>query len=151
MRIRRQQSGFTILELLVVVIIIGILLTLVFSTYAGIRRNQNNQERQRDVQDVYQQLEAYYVENSEYPTLAQMNSPTWVSTNMKTLNKASLQDPDSKSYLLAATPTKNAYAYEVTAINGSACNDTTIVCAHYSLVATLQGGSQKTFSKSSLN
>jgi prepilin-type N-terminal cleavage/methylation domain-containing protein len=151
MLIRRKQSGFTILELLVVVVIIGILLTVVFSTYAGIHRNQNNQERQRDIQDVYQQLEAYYVENSQYPTLADMNSTAWVTTNMKTLNRASLQDPNSKSFLLTAAPMKDAYAYEVTATDGSICNDKTVVCAHYTLIATLQGGSQKTYVKSSLN
>ncbi len=145
------QKGFTIIELLAVLVVIGILLALVIVNYAGIQRNQRNQERERDIQDVYQELEGYYVVNSKYPTLAEMDNLNWVSTNMKTLNKESLRDPSSSSYELVAKPTKDAYSYDVTATDGGSCNDTTRICAHYTLTATLEKAPQKTFVKSSLN
>jgi prepilin-type N-terminal cleavage/methylation domain-containing protein len=148
---RASQKGFTILEMLLVVVIICLLAAIIFSTIAGVRRNQRNQERRRDIQDVYQQLEAYNVDNAKYPTLSDMNSPTWLKTNMKTLNKESLRDPSSKSYSLVAAPMKDAYAYQVTAADGSSCDNITKPCAHYTLTATLEGTNQGTFVKSSLN
>src|ERR1039457_6644350 len=99
---RRNSGGFTVIELVAVLVAIGILLVLVFTNLAGVQRNERNQERQRDIQDMYQQLEAYYVVNSKYPTLTNINSSTWWAPNMKTLNKESLRDPSSPLYILVA-------------------------------------------------
>jgi prepilin-type N-terminal cleavage/methylation domain-containing protein len=150
-KLRNKQDGFTTIELLAVVIVIGILLSLVFATYTGVQRNNRNQERQRDVQGVYQQLEAYYVESSNYPTLTDINSSSWRAISMKTLDKESLRDPSSKSYSLVAKPAKNAYSYDVTAADGGSCDNIGRICAHYTLTATLEGTAQNTYVKSSLN
>lgn len=133
------------------IVAIGVLGALVFSTYAGVRRNQHNQQRQTDIQAIYKQLESYYVVNSDYPTLADINSPAWRATNMKALSSAALRDPSSKSDLLVAEPTAKAYSYDVTAADGSDCNNQTRVCAHYTLTATLEGRNAGTYVKSSLN
>ena|SRR5579872_3168346 len=148
---QKKQAGFTILEMLLVVVAICLLAAIIFSTVAGVRRNQRNQERRRDIQDIYQQLEAYNVENAKYPTLSDMNSSSWLALNMKTLNTQSLRDPSSKSYALAAQPMKDAYAYQVVAADGTACDNVTKPCAHYTLTATLEGVGQGTIVKSSLN
>jgi type II secretory pathway pseudopilin PulG len=134
-----------------VLVVLGVLGALFFSTYAGVQRNNRNQERQHDVNNIYQQLESYYVVNSKYPTLADMNSQTWLQTNMKTLSYASLRDPSNSSYMLVARPTKDAYAYQVSSATGAGCNDTTTPCAHYTLTATLEDSALKTYVKSSLN
>jgi prepilin-type N-terminal cleavage/methylation domain-containing protein len=147
----KNQTGFTMLELVVVIVIIGILTALFVSTYAGIQRNERNQTRRSDIQEVYQQLEAYYVENSKYPTLSDMNNSSWVQTNMKTLDPSSLQDPSGASSSLVARPQSDAYAYQVSSASGAGCNDTTTPCAHYTLTATLEDSAEKTFVKSSLN
>jgi prepilin-type N-terminal cleavage/methylation domain-containing protein len=150
---RGKQRGFTILELLLVVVAIGILGALIFSTYASVQRNRHNQERQRDIQVIYQQLENYYVanDNSKYPTLSDLNNPAWRAVNLKTLSQQALRDPASKRYTLVAKPAKNAYSYEVTTADGSPCDNAATICAHYTLTATLQNSAQKTFVKSSLN
>jgi len=148
---KSNQAGFTLIELLVVIVIIGILLALVITSYASVQRNQRNQDRQQDVNQIYEQLEAYYVENSKYPTLADMNNLNWVATNMKTLAKSALKDPSSNSYLLVAKPTKNAFAYTVTSSTGTTCNNVTVICAHYTLTATLEASALKTYVKTSLN
>ncbi|MGH7237140.1 MAG: type II secretion system protein [Candidatus Saccharimonadales bacterium] len=148
----KSDSGFTIIEILVVLVIIGILAVLIASTRAGIQRNNRNQERQRDIQDIYQQLEAYYVNDSVYPTLADMNNGGWIKTNLKTLDPESLRDPSSNSYHLAAKPQVGAYSYDVRSANGSACDNLKNICAHYTLTATLEAGSiHTTYTKSSLN
>lgn len=149
---RKKQSGFTIIEILVVLVIIGILMVLIVSTHASIQRTNRNHERQRDIQDIYQQLEAYYVNDSVYPTLADMNNARWINTNMKTLSRESLRDPSSNSYHLAAKPQVGVYSYDVRSANGSACDNVKNICAHYTLTATLEAGSvHTTYTKSSLN
>ena len=150
-KIRSNQHGFTIIELVVVIVIIGILGAFFYSTHASFERTARNNERRRDIDDLYQQLEAYNVEHSQYPTLADMNNASWVKTNMKTLNRESLRDPSSTSYALVARPEKDAYAYQVSGANGAGCNDTTTPCEHYTLTATLENSAQKTYVKSSLN
>ncbi len=139
------------LELVVVIVIIGVLSALFVTTYAGIQRNNRNQTRQSDIQEIYEQLEAYYVENSKYPTLADMNNQTWVKANLKTLNPNALEDPLGKSETLVARPEAGAYAYQVSSAAGTGCNNTSTPCAHYTLTATLEDSAQKTFVKSSLN
>ncbi len=146
-----KQSGFTIIELLAVLLIIGILLALVISSYASVQRNQRNQDRQQNINQIYEQLEAYYVENTKYPTLTDMNNLNWVATNMKTLAKSALKDPSSSSYALAAKPTKDTFAYTVTSSTGTTCDNIKVPCAHYTLTATLEASALKTYVKTSLN
>jgi type II secretory pathway pseudopilin PulG len=148
---KSYYSGTTILEFVVVIIILGILGALFLSTYASIQRNDRNQERQRDINSIYQQLEAYYVENSQYPTLPDMNSTTWLQANMKTLNPGTLRDPSGKANLLVARPEKAALAYQVSSATGAGCNDTSTPCAHYTLTATLENSPEKVYVKTSLN
>ncbi|MGH7195447.1 MAG: type II secretion system protein [Candidatus Saccharimonadales bacterium] len=147
-----DRSGFTIIEILVVLVIIGILVVLIVSTHAGIARNNRNVERQNDIQNIYKQMEAFYVNNSEYPTLADMNNPAWIKNNLPNLNRQVLRDPSSSSYKLVAGPQPRAYAYDVRAKDGSPCNNIKKICFHYTLTATLEAGAvHKTFTKSSLN
>ena len=144
-------SGFTVIELVFVLLIVGILLAIIFSAYNGVHRNQNNQNRENAVNTISKNLEAYYVDNSDYPTLIEMNTPTWLAKNMPNLNSAKLQDPSAKQDKLTDTPKPNYYAYEVTAADGGSCDNVARICQHYSLVATLQKSTAKTYVKSSLN
>lgn len=149
--LRHDDHGFTILEMLAVLIIIGILVALVLSTYSGIQRNQRNQTREHDIKDIYVQLEAYYVEHSSmYPTLSDMNNKDWLQSNMKTLDYEILRDPSSSSHKLVSQPTKNSYAYKVTSNDGSSCDDIKVICTHYTLTAELENNALKTYVKSSL-
>jgi Tfp pilus assembly protein PilE len=146
-----SEQGLTVIELVFILVIIGVLLTIIFSAYAGVHRNQNNQNRESAVSTIYKNLEAYYVDNSNYPTLSEMNSATWVAKNMPTLSPNELKDPAAKTDKLVSGPRANAYAYEVTAADGGSCDNVARLCQHYSLIATLDNSSSKTYVKSSLN
>src|ERR1035438_3972043 len=89
---KSDVSGFTVIELVFVLLIVGILLAIIFSAYNGVHRNQNNQNRENAVNTISKNLEAYYVDNSDYPTLIEMNTPTWLAKNMPNLNSAELRD-----------------------------------------------------------
>src|SRR5579885_609873 len=115
MTLKRNSKGFTIVELLIVIVVIGILAALVITTFTGIQQKARNTERETDIKAIHGQVEAYYAQNGKYPTLANLNDSTWRSTNMKGLDQEALRDPKSASYNLVDTPAADVYAYHVTA------------------------------------
>jgi len=146
---KQSQSGFTIVELLIVIVIIGVLAGLVIVTFSGIQSRARDTERQTDIKSVFSHVEAYYAVNGKYPSLAQMNDATWRSTNLQGLDKEALRDPKNTSYNLVSTPATNVYSYAVTASDGSACDNSTVDCSLYTLTAKLESGT--TYAKSNLD
>jgi prepilin-type N-terminal cleavage/methylation domain-containing protein len=63
----RKESGFTIIELLIVIAIIGILATLVLTNFQGAQAKGRDTVRKNDINSVYQKLEEFYNENGGYP------------------------------------------------------------------------------------
>jgi type II secretion system protein G len=149
MTLSKRDQGFTIVELLIVIVVIGILAALVVTTFTGIQQKARNTERQTDIKAVHGQIEAYYAQNGRYPTLANMNDPAFRTANMKGLDDEALKDPKGAGATLAASPAANTYSYDVQKSGGGACDNSTNDCATYTLTATYEGGG--TFAKSNLN
>ena len=146
---KSNQKGFTIVELLIVIVVIGILAALVITTFTGIQKKARDTERTTDIKALHGQIEAYYTQNGRYPTLTDMNDTTWRGNNMKGLDVEALKDPKGSASTLVAAAAANGYAYDVQAADGTACDNSTKDCAKYVLTATLEGGG--TFVKNSLN
>lgn len=91
-------------------------------------------ERQTDIRAIHGQLEAFAAQNGFYPSLANLNDLTWISTTFKGLDKEALKDPRGGQYKLVSTPSANNYAYAATP---SGCNE----CEGYKLTAMLSDGS----------
>lgn len=145
-----KQQGFTIVELLIVIVVIGILAALVVTTFTGIQQRARNTERQTDIKAIHGQVEAYYAQFGRYPTLDNLNDGTFRDANMKGLDEEALRDPKGTAATLAGTAAANVYSYAVTATGGGACdNGVTADCAEYVLTATFEGGG--TFTKNNLN
>jgi prepilin-type N-terminal cleavage/methylation domain-containing protein len=144
---KKKTSGFTIVELLIVIVVIGILAALVITTYNGIQQKARDTERKTDINAIHGQVEAYSAQNGKYPTLANVNDATFRSTNMKGLDGAALQDPKGTAQTLVGTPSATAYSY---ATSPSGCdNGAGGDCTSYVLTATLEAGG--TYVKQSLN
>src|SRR4051812_15151276 len=131
--LKKRQSGFTIVELLIVIVVIGILAALVITTYSGIQAKARNSKRQTDVQAVQTQLEAYFAQNGHYPSLTDMNTASWRGTNMKSLDDGALQDPQGSAPTLVTSPAAKSYAYAVTNSSGTSCESDDTTCAQYTL------------------
>jgi prepilin-type N-terminal cleavage/methylation domain-containing protein len=146
----RKQQGFTIVELLIVIVVIGILAGLVITTYNGIQQKARNTERNTDLKADQGQLEAYYASNGRYPALSDLGGTNtsaqdsaFIKANMKGLDPEALRDPKAAAgdYTLATSPTANKYAYQPTNDGGTACDDSgTNDCTHYVLTAKQEGG-----------
>lgn len=137
----KRDQGFTIVELLIVIVVIGILALLVITTYSGIQAKARNSKRSADVSTVQTQLEAFFSQNGYYPSRTNMNDDSWLSTNMKSLDKGALIDPknSSQSNDLVAAPAANVYAYAVLNSSDASCEADATTCAKYTLTATYEG------------
>lgn len=64
---QRKQSGFTIVELLIVIVIIGILAAITVVAYNGIQQRASNTQRIAAAKDWVKSLKAYTASNQKYP------------------------------------------------------------------------------------
>lgn len=137
--LKTKQSGFTIVELLIVIVVIGILAALVITTFSGIQQRGRNAERQTDINAVAGQLEGYYARNGSYPALADVNAAAWRASNEFRLDTKALADPNNagSEVLIGTAPAANSttYSYSYEALP-AAC--TTGNCTSYTLTANLE-------------
>lgn len=147
---KRTQQGFTIVELLIVIVVIGILAALVITTYNGIQQKGRNTERTTDLKALQGQLEAYYAQNGAYPDsndlgTSSANNVTFIQSKMKGLDKEALRDPKAATgnYAMLSSTTASAteYAYFPSQDDGTtACSDANGDCTKYVLTAKQEGG-----------
>lgn len=70
-----RSRGFTIVELLIVIVIIGILAALVIVAFNGMQNRANDASIQTDLRNASQKIETFYVDNGDYPnTVAEIQS-----------------------------------------------------------------------------
>ncbi len=100
-----NQKGFTIIELLVVIVIIGILVALALPNLFSAQARGRDSDRKNELKNLQQKLETYYGDNDAYPdALADLNpAPT---TDEST-------DPKGVAYVYA--PAADAQSFTLTA------------------------------------
>lgn len=77
----RRSSGFTIIELAVVVAVIGILVSIALFGFQRVQMQARDTKRATDVRTLVEGLERYYVRNGEYPVdkWGSENPSVWAS------------------------------------------------------------------------
>lgn len=64
---RRRQAGFTLVELLIVIVVVAILATISVVVYNGVQVRARDAKRSSDVQSILRALESYKAINGRYP------------------------------------------------------------------------------------
>ena len=64
----KHQSGFTIVELLIVIVVIAILAAISIVAYNGISQRARDAERTQELSSIRKALSMYYVDKGGYPT-----------------------------------------------------------------------------------
>ncbi|KUJ96215.1 MAG: Prepilin-type N-terminal cleavage/methylation domain-containing protein [Desulfonauticus sp. 38_4375] len=62
-----KEKGFTLVELLIVIAIIGILAAIAIPQYSKYRQRAFNSAALSDLRNFKTSMEAYYADNQEYP------------------------------------------------------------------------------------
>ncbi len=142
----KKQEGFTIVELLIVIVVIGILATLVIITFSGIQQRARDTQRQTDINGLQGHVEAYYADTGTYPTLAMITDSGFRGAHMRGLDPEALAAPDGTA-IGAAAAANGHYQYEAWSdtVGGTACPAATgtspnqvSVCQAYRLTADLE-------------
>jgi type IV pilus assembly protein PilA len=153
----KKQRGFTIVELLIVIVVIGILAAIVITSFAGVQAKARDAKRQTDIRALAAQLEKYYADNNGYPQFSQVNSAANATTLLKGLDAGGLTAPGQATgtFSLVTTATsaaptanKDNYVYQPLATASTLCA-TNDACPSFKLYYTLESGGLQT--KQSLN
>ena len=148
--LKQRQSGFTIVELLIVIVIIGILATLVIVTFSGVQQKARYSERKTDINAIAGQLEAGYANKGYYPTVAGLNSDTTRDTLEIRIDLKAFADPKNPqtagsqvvSAGVATPPTAHGTEDFNYYYSPSGCDDATSAtgqCTGYAVYAFLEG------------
>src|SRR5680860_283263 len=97
------QRGFTIVELLVVIVVIGILAAITIVSYSGISQKATVVSLISDLDNASKQLKLYQVEYSSFPTTLTSNCPTAPINDTKYCLKPSSGNTYTYSSLGVAT------------------------------------------------
>ena len=159
---RAAVIGFTIVELLIVIVVIGILAAIVIVAFNGVQARANDSHRVSDVDNLKKFMEVFYIDNGYYPgsgNIANANAATALSSGvLQGLSPEALRAPDATSSIVSSwgqwagsvTTDGMDYSYKTFYADDSNCTGLTEQCTKYQIYyKTAADGSYKTFRSAS--
>ncbi|MDB5168079.1 MAG: putative Fimbral protein [Candidatus Saccharibacteria bacterium] len=89
---KNKQPGFTIVELLIVIVVIGILAAITVVAYSGVQAKAQNASRLSEAEQVAKILTVYRVQNGEYPAFPSGSISVCVGEGFSDLNADGVAD-----------------------------------------------------------
>lgn len=146
---RRSAKGFTIVELLIVVVIVGILAGIVLIAYNGVQDRSRASVAQTDLNNAKKQLSIYQARNGAFPTTYQqlIDANMHFSRTVYEVNRAGYgnmyycYNTVTGQFALGARTVKAAYGFVVTSNSNIKNITSTTVTANYTCTTIGLSGS----------
>ena len=154
---KSSQKGFTIVELLIVIVIIGILAALVLNTFADSQKRARDTQRTTDISALATQLEVYYNDHGAYPQFSQINSLASAKAAFPGLSEDALDAPSNATtdtFDLQSSVSGGISQYGYVALTGTDPCDENDACTSFTLSWTKESpkpGENAVQTKKSLN
>ncbi len=114
--LRKSEKGFTLIELMIVVAIIGILAAIAIPQFAAYRTRGFNADSMSAVRNAATAMEAYFADNQTYNcTDAQLQAAGYTPKGTITLTHAG----DTATYSLTGQHTSSTRVYTLTGPGGT--------------------------------
>jgi prepilin-type N-terminal cleavage/methylation domain-containing protein len=151
-----REAGFTIIELIVVIVVIGILMTIGVASNANVLASSRDSQRIEDVTSITRLLESIYTNQSaggpQYPTATDFVSAVQSHTGYTTTTDASIftAPGDTASSVMAAgsstppassgsgLPATDQYIYQPLTSDNKYCKNSPQICVRYKLYYVLE-------------
>lgn len=155
-----NRRGFSVVELLIIIVVMGILLTLAVVNLRSSQINGRDAERKADIESIMSHLETFYttgtdgsIEVGRYPSTAIIGNET---TLLRDIDTNSLMAPgidtisntfkasDNTGVIVQTTaavspqPTIDQYVYQPIKRDGTLCTTETDECRSYNLYYMLE-------------
>lgn len=114
--IRTRQRGFTIVELIVIIAVIGILAAITIVSYNAVTKNAHGQAVSADLQTVGSQLQKAKSESGGYPSSANFSTSTTLTNTSKSTTYEYNYDNLTGTFCLTAKG-KNDTSFYITSTN----------------------------------
>jgi prepilin-type N-terminal cleavage/methylation domain-containing protein len=156
-----RTRGFTIVEVIVTITIMGILLTLAVVGVGATQMNARDNERRADVEAIATHLESFFKTGTDgstnynrYPNANLITSTANIETALRDIDLESVMAPgidDPMQTMVIATntaqtvagvlpqPTKDQYVYQPMKSDGTLCLTGDIDCRKFNLYYRLEG------------
>lgn len=159
------RRGFTIVELIITITIMGILLTLAVVNVGSTQTKARDEARKSDIESIASNLESYYISGTDnstnfarYPSTGLTGSVSNITSNLRDANIDSFLPPgttDAAVTFVSSTntgsapsiqstsgvlpqPTINQYVYQPIRSDGSVCLVGAVDCRKYNLFYRLE-------------
>lgn len=155
---KKVQQGFTIIELLIVIAIIGILAGLVLNNFQGAQAKARDVQRKADINSINAKLEEYYNTNNGYPD-GNLSTTILAGIDTDALKDADGNDIGYNGGFITSTTAPNPtvtnsaeYAYAAYGCTTAGAQTTVgATCTKYVLKTFLEKDPAGSFTKNSLN